>query len=97
MQQAPQMQLHMSPTCFELNPIGAKPYELRLVKVIKQHFGDLFWVCFFLHFVLPERLANELPEIVKILKCLDLIDCIMVLPISICKHTRLISTTPDFF
>ena len=32
----------------------------------------------FSKFVLPERLANELPQIVKILECLDLIDCTMV-------------------
>ena len=49
---------------------------------------SLFLMCVFFFFrtcVLPEGLAKELPEIVKIPKCLDLIDCTMVLPISTCE------------
>ena len=50
--------------------------------VIKQQLARFsFWVRFVKH-VLPEGLAKEIPQIVKIRKCLDLIDCAMVSPIS---------------
>ena len=44
----------------------------------------------------PEGLAKEIPNIVKIAKCWDLIDCAMVLPmISTCKFIA--KHTPDAF
>ena len=43
----------------------------------------------------PEGLAKELPKMVKILKCLGLIDSAMVITISICKFDA--NNIPDVF
>ena len=43
----------------------------------------------------PQGLAKEFPQFVKIHKCLNLIDCTMVLPIFTCKFD--VKNTPDAF
>ena len=51
-------------------------------------FGCVFRKC-----VLPEGLAKELPEMMKIPKSLDLIDCTMVLTMSTCEFDA--ESAPD--
>lgn len=53
-----------------------------------------FWVCFS-KMCSPSRAGKEFPQIMKIQKCLDLIDCTRVLPISICTFDS--KDTPDAF
>ena len=43
----------------------------------------------------PEALTKELPQMLKIIKCLDSIDCTMILTISTCKFDA--QNTPDAF
>ncbi len=58
--------------------------------VTKARFGYIFRI-----HVSPTWLAQGLPQIVKIPRCLDLIDCTMVLPIATCKFYS--KNIPDAF
>jgi len=57
------------------------------------------FLCLFLLYlgkcVFPEELAKELPNKLKIPKCVDVIACTMILPISTCKQNA--KNTPYAF